>query len=306
MKLPLSLLFALLSIATPILAQPNKKVGPALSRFLNTEFMVKYRDLRIGAESAALSVQSNRGQMKPEDVIRLRTAYDQTAFRANQLLDNVRQDFLNGKKLRSIAEFPDMYADGLAFKLTGVRDFYAANFQQTLADLTPADSTRDGSATLLLVIELISLTKGLTGYFAELRREARSFTEAHLQENLVQPYRWRYWDELAGQVSPYERYEPSAQLPLQPSPAEAKLQEQIQKLNQVVTTLPAAAPGTTPETVAPAFNPPPDGDPTVDSTNAFQYENWSPTAKPEEPAGVRSAKPGVKSSAPAAKRKGQQ
>ncbi|MBK9336967.1 MAG: hypothetical protein IPM98_10410 [Lewinellaceae bacterium] len=201
----ISLLLLLAGLAAA--AQPNKKVGPALTKFLNTEFMVKFRDLRISAESAALNVQSSQGSLQQADLFRLRSAYDQTATRANQLLNNIKQDFLNSKKLNSIAEFPEMYSDGLGYKLQEIADFYAANFQQALADASISNEEVDGSAVLLLVIELIGLTKGLTSYFAEIRREARQYTEAHLQEHLVLPYRWRYWDELAGSASAYEKFE---------------------------------------------------------------------------------------------------
>jgi hypothetical protein len=131
MKKHLFPLFFLLATLTAT-AQPNKKVGPALTKFLNTEFMTKFRDLRITAESAALSVQSNQGGIQQSDMFRLRSAYDQTATRANQLLNNIKQDFLNPKKLSSIAEFPEMYSDGLGYKLQEIADYYSSHFQQAI------------------------------------------------------------------------------------------------------------------------------------------------------------------------------
>lgn len=256
-------------------AQPNKKVGPALSKFLHTEFMVTYRDLRIGAESAAIGVQSRKDEIKPADLIRLRTAYDQTATRANQLIEGVKQDFLNAKKLKSIAEFPDMYSDGLRFKLQELSGFYATHFQQTLADAAVDNADVDGSAVLLLVIELIGLTKGLTSYFAEIKREARQYTEAHLQEHLVQPYRWRYWDELAGSVSPYEKFEKGSDLNLE-SVQEDPLDRQLQKMNQAIQNLPAKD-RKNDENNPSDFNIPAD-DPSNNAT--FQYEEWTPVAPP--------------------------
>lgn len=271
-------LFSLLLLLCSIMAtaQPNKKVGPALSKFLNTEFMMKYRDLRIEAESAVLGVQSRKDELKPADRIRLRTAYDQTATRANQLIEGVKQDFLNAKKLKSIAEFPEMYSDGLRFKLQDLSGFYTANFQQTLADASVAREHVDGSAVLLLVVELIGLTKGLTNYFADIKREARQYTEAHLQEHLVQPYRWRYWDELAGSVSPYEKFEKSDALHLEVKAD--PLDQQLQKMNQAINTLPVKDQPNGNSN----FNVPPDQAGTPDST--FQYDDWSPITTPPAPA----------------------
>lgn len=267
-------LFVLLSVAAS--AQPNKKVGPALSKFLNTEFMVKYRDLRIEAESAVIGVQSRKDEIKPADFIRLRTAYDQTATRANQLMEGVKQDFLNQKKLKSIAEFPDMYSDGLRFKLQDLSSFYTTNFQQTLADASVAKTDKDGSAVLLLVVELISLTKGLTNYFAEIKREARQYTDAHLQEHLVQPYRWRYWDELSGSVSPYEKFEKSDALNVEVK--EDPLDQQLQKMNQTISNFPVKQQTSNDGNSGSNFNVPLDTPAAANST--FKYEDWSPTDTP--------------------------
>ena len=254
-------------------AQPNKKVAPALYQFLNTDFMVKYRDLRIQAESDAIRVQSGQAELKPADQYRLRTAYDQTASRANQLLESIKQDFQNQKKLKSIAEFPEMYSDGLKFKLQELADFYAANFQQALADAQVKKEEVDGSVALILIVELIGLTKGLTNYFADIKRESKQYTEKYLLENLVQPYRWRYWEELSGSASPYEKYEKSSGADLNDTRMQDAFDRQLEKMNTTIQSIPTK--NTDPYGYD-QFNLPPDGPAPADSS--FQYEDWSPTA----------------------------
>ncbi len=289
-------------------AQPNKKVAPALSKFLNTEFMVKFHDLHIEAESQAIGAQARQEALSASDVYRLRAAYDQSAHRANQLLQSIKLDFLNQKKIKTITEFPDMYADGLRFKLQELADFYAANFQQALADAS-IGSEKDGAAMLLLVTELIGLTKGLADYFGDIRRESKQYTAAYLDENLVRPYRWRYWDELAGNVSPYENYEKDAGLPEFPTrPESDPLDQQLDKWNsklgnnqnQPAEDLPWNDLDNLPADTSGAANP-------------FIYEDWSPNepgadstilnkaAVPDSTAVPNNAKP--VSPAPAAKGK---
>ena len=266
------LLFCLLLTSLGASAQPNKKVAPALYKFLNTEFMQKYRDLRIQAESDAIRVQSGQEQLKPTEQFRLRTAYDQTASRANQLLESIKQDFQNQKKLKSIAEFPDMYSDGLRFKLQELADFYAANFQQALADASVKKEEVDGSVTLILIVELIGLTKGLTNYFAAIKRESKQYTDKYLHENLVQPYRWRYWEELSGSASPYEKYEKSSEANMDTQTEDA-FDRQLQKMNTTIQMLPTK---NSDPYQSDNFNLPPDEPAPADST--FQYEDWSPVA----------------------------
>lgn len=213
-------------------AQPNKKLSPALSKFLNTEFMVKFQDLRVEAESAVIGIQArqNQGQLQTADIYRLRAAYDQTAQRANRLLSTIKEDFMNQKKLKTISEFPEMYSDGLQFKLKELSDHYSTNFQQALADATNQEV--DGSAILLLVTELIGLTKGLADYFADIKREAKQYTESYLQENFIAPYRWRYWDELAGGTSLYEKFEMQQNNNFNDPNQTDRLDQQIQNWNQ--------------------------------------------------------------------------
>ena len=283
---------ALLITATTLSAQPNKKVGPALSKFLNTEFMTKFRDLRIQAESAAISAQSRKDELSPADFMRLRSAFDQTASRANSLIENIKQDFLNQKKLKSIAQFPEMYSDGLRYKLQDLSDFYTANFQQVLADAQVKDV--DGSAILLLVVELISLSKGLTDYFAAIKKEARQYTESHLQENLVQPYRWRYWDEMSGGTSQYEKFEKSAEMNTAAQPGEDLLDKQIQRISDKATTIDFKA--LKGEDSGSGFEVPTE-DVSAQGTD-FQYENWMPDTTKTDTVKTRESKPALPNKKP--------
>ena len=197
LKISLALILSIvLYSTTATFAQPNKKVSPALAAFTNTDFMLKFHDLRIEAESAALGVVQNQDRFDNGDFKRLRTSYDQTAQRANKMLEAIKVDFLDKKKLKMIAQYPEMYTEGLRFKLNDLSDFYANNFQQTLADAQVMEE--DGSAILLLITELIGLTKGLVDYVAEIKKEARRYNDAYLNQHLVGPYRWKTWGELDG------------------------------------------------------------------------------------------------------------
>lgn len=307
---PLLLLLTLLVLSNGAFAQPNKKVAPALSKFLNTEFMLKYHDLRIEAESAVINVQTNP-QIQGSDLYRLRAAYDQTAQRANKIIESIKQDFMNRKKLKTVGDFPEMYSDGLRYKLQDLADFYAINFKQPVADLT--QNQVDGSAIFLLVTEMIGLTKGLIDYFGQIERESKMYTDTYLQEHLVLPYRWRYWDELRGGISPYEKFQMNQNPDLnnqyydynqpqqqQPDFLDNQINQWNQKMqqDQMNQQYPQYDPGnswTDPSYIAPTdtttlTTPAPD--------NPFLYENWNETA-PDDPnkpptGNARAKNPGLK------------
>lgn len=177
-------------------AQPNKRIAPALGSFLNTEFMLKFSDLKLAAESSAQDVVAREATFKPADMVKIRTAYNQTAQRANKMLEQIKQDFLDPKKLKSIDAFPDIYSDGLKLRLAELSEFYSANYQQALLDAQGEQLA--GSPLLFIITEMINLTRGLAGYFRQLSREARLYTEDQLNQHLIKPHRWRYWNELNG------------------------------------------------------------------------------------------------------------
>jgi hypothetical protein len=64
----------LLLLGITLSAQPNKKIAPALSTFLNTEFMLKFNDLKIDGESTAADIIARETQLFARRTTRLPSA----------------------------------------------------------------------------------------------------------------------------------------------------------------------------------------------------------------------------------------
>jgi hypothetical protein len=199
-------------ISQPGVAQNNKIEGP-LGSFVNTPFMLKFKDLKIEAEAAVRRFKLQSHALDPQDVQKVQTGYEQSAYRFNQLLLGIKEDFMNKKKLKYIESFPDDYLRSLELELHQLSEFYAIHFTQPLADAT-AEQT-DGSATLLLVVELVGLTKGLINYFSQVKQQSRQFNETYLQQHLIQPFKFRTWDEISAEGS------------VMPSPVEEVMQPDL-------------------------------------------------------------------------------
>lgn len=174
------------------LAQKEKMDG-SLNQFLNSGFVTKFRDIRIEAEGNVKTFKQQMHQYKPEDAKKVQIGYDQTAIRFNQLLTNIKMDFLNTKKLKYITEFPDSYVNGLQLELNQLQEFYTQNFLQPLAD---AQGQQVDGAILLVIAELVGLTKGIVDYFSQIKREKRQYNETYLQQHLYMAHRFRLWNEL--------------------------------------------------------------------------------------------------------------
>ncbi len=201
-----SLLFILTIGASNTLSGQSNKVEGPLQSFVNTGFMLKFKDLKIEAEAAVRRFKLQSHELAPADVQKVQTGYEQSAYRFNQLLNNIKGDFLNPKKLKYIAEFPDDYQRSLELELHQLSEFYALHFLHPMADAT--GKQMDGGPVLLLVVEMVGLTKGLIHFFTQSRQQARRFSEAYLQQHLIQPFKFRSWDEIGPEGS------------MAPSPAE--------------------------------------------------------------------------------------
>ena len=205
---PFAILAAIMMQIFPAMAQTQaqEKVDEALRGFLQTPFMTRFQDMRSEAEATVRSFKQEQNRYRPQDVARVQVAYDQTARRFNMVLENIKSDFLNSEKMKFIAKFPETYSQGMELELYRLSDFYAQNFQQALSDVT--GSSVDGSPLVLILAELIGLTKGLVGHLNELKRQSRLYTEASLNRFLVQPYRFPSWQEIQvdGSYTPQSTY----------------------------------------------------------------------------------------------------
>ena len=179
-------------------AQNNKIEGP-LQNFVNTSFMLKFKDVKIEAEAAVRRFKAQSQNLNAEDVQAVQTGYEQSAYRFNQLLSNIKSDFLNAKKVKYISQFPDDYMRSLELELGQLTEFYSMHFLQPLADANAEQV--DGSAAVLLIVELVGLTKSLVSYFSQVRQHSRRFSENYLQQNLILPFRFRSWDEISAEGS---------------------------------------------------------------------------------------------------------
>jgi len=182
----------------------NEKISDALRQFMQTEFMQQYSDLRIQAESEASNLIANASMYEPQDVTRVQIAYDRTAQRFNGLLDKIKGDFLDNQKLKFITRFPEDYSRGLELDIRELSDFYSQNLQQTLADVT--NNQQDGSALLLLLMDLVKFSSTAIQHFSKIKQEARRYTDSYLTTHLVKPNRFKTWNEISNggfETDPY-------------------------------------------------------------------------------------------------------
>lgn len=200
MKMFIFSLFVLLSIInhSNVIAQgtaaSNKQLDPALRKFVQSEIMIKFKDLKREAENSVSTFKSELNNYKPDQIQKVKTGYEKTADRFNQELENMKLDFVNKKKLKYILEFPKDYARSLELNFRELAQYYAENFQQPLQDVR--QSKEDGGIVIALFMELFKLVPEVINHFNEMKEMAAKYDDAYLEKWLVTPFKFLTWTEI--------------------------------------------------------------------------------------------------------------
>ncbi|MFK7906530.1 MAG: hypothetical protein AB8B69_15475 [Chitinophagales bacterium] len=211
-----AIIFALFSLFLVAAITPNsayaqkKKVDEALNQFLDTDFMKKYIEMRNEAERTVIDFKQKADLYDPADVKTVEHGYDLTQREFDKVLYDIKKDLTDSKKRKFVQKFPEMYGNNMESKLDDLNDFYAENFQQPLRDVTGDEI--DGSPLLLLITELIGATSQLVSKYLSLKVQSKQFTDGYLQENFVDPYEFKDWNEIGSDTNstdPYNNTDPN-------------------------------------------------------------------------------------------------
>ena len=176
----------------------NKQLDPALRKFVQSEIMIKFKDLKREAENSVSSFKSEMNNYKPDQIQKVKTGYDKTADRFNQELENMKMDFVNKKKLKYILEFPKDYSRSLELNFRELAQYYAENFQQPLQDVR--QSKEDGGIVIALFMELFKLVPEVINHFNEMKEMAARYDDAYLEKWLITPFKFLTWTEIQAEA----------------------------------------------------------------------------------------------------------
>lgn len=210
------LLFAFVFVSISSFAQTKFESDDPVNKLLDTEFMAKFMDMRVSAESSARSFKSQQEMYQSRDINRVRQAYDRTAEKFNFVLRGIKEDLLDKKKLKYIERYPDDYAKELELDMYKLSDFYANNYQQVLADVT--DNQVDGSGVLLLIAGILDasynifgMVKNISNFVGKNKARKQYFNEQRLEKVLIEPHLWTMWIKLDAQNDGFEQPDNTAQ-----------------------------------------------------------------------------------------------
>lgn len=187
----------LLSIITALMSASTfgqSGTVAALKTLQETAFFNEFRELKSRSESAVKNFKTIQGRYSKEEVDNVISAYNSSADYFNAALLNIKADLMHKEKRRYLINYPDAYAKQVDADLYRAKEYYANTFQKEVIQLTNGQIT--GSALLALMPQILKYTQLAIEVIKKVDTEIKKMNEAILDQHLVEPYRFKHWDEI--------------------------------------------------------------------------------------------------------------
>ncbi|MEZ5039317.1 MAG: hypothetical protein R2828_05480 [Saprospiraceae bacterium] len=170
------------------------KLDKVLIGFLETDFMKKFKEMRLESESLMATFKTYQDELSPSDVSRVKKAYSMMADKFNLQLNAIKLDFLDKKILSTIKNNPKMYSDALKNNLRELKEEYAQTVERAVYDVTGSDTYSLGP--LMAIMDIINFSVQFANYLSQISYDARKVKEEHLDKYFIEPFSFKPWDKI--------------------------------------------------------------------------------------------------------------
>ena len=101
---------------------------------------------------------------------------------------------MHKEKRKYLITYPDSYSKQVESDLYRAKEYYANTFQKEITELTNGQIT--GTALLVLMPQIIKYAQMAIEAIKRIDSEIKKMNEAILDQYLVEPYRFKHWDEI--------------------------------------------------------------------------------------------------------------
>lgn len=159
-----------------------------------TAFFNEFRELKGRSEAAVKNFKTIQGRYSKEEVDNVVSAYNSSADYFNAALLNIKADLMHKEKRKYLVNYPDAYSKQVDADLYRAKEYYANTFQKEVIQLTNGQIT--GSALIALMPQIMKYTQLAIEVIRKVDAEIKKMNEAILDQHLVEPYRFKHWDEI--------------------------------------------------------------------------------------------------------------
>jgi len=191
MKLHINFIGILLLCSMNLFAQNSTYKG--LNELLGTEFFKKFESLKTDVEAKVVQVKLEEYKYHEEDIEALRDSYNASAEYYNRILEKVKNDLLNRRARKKLIAYPDAYTKDLGVKLEDAEEFYANTFGKEYFEITG----NTASIPFGLINDIIKYAQVAIELIKAIKKEVKKYNEKLLDEYLINPYKFKSWDEIS-------------------------------------------------------------------------------------------------------------
>jgi len=166
----------------------------ALRSLQETSFFSEFKELRDRSESAVKNFKTIQARYSKQEVDNVISAYNSSADFFNAALVNIRSDLMHREKRKYLINYPDAYSKQVHADLYRAKEYYANTFQKEVTQLTNGQIT--GAALIALLPQIMKYTQLAIEVIRKVDSEIKKMNEAILDKYLVEPYRFKHWDEI--------------------------------------------------------------------------------------------------------------
>lgn len=170
----------------------NNSPYKGLNQLLNTDFFEKFDDLKNEIEDKAIQIKLVEYKYEEGELETLIDSYNASVKYYNKILEDMKNDLLNRKERKKMLAYPDAYAANLGVKLEKAEEFYANTFQEEYFNITGNTATIPWG----LIGEIIKYSQVAVEIMKTVKAEIKRYNETLLDTHLIEPHRFRTWDEI--------------------------------------------------------------------------------------------------------------
>lgn len=186
------LLVVLVVMASPFVRGQSAPV--ALKSLQNTQFFTEFKVLRERSQTAVKNFKIIQGRYSKEQVDNVIYAYNSSADYFNAALRNIKTDLMHKEKRKYLINYPEAYSKQVEADLYRAKEYYSNTFQKEVTELTNGQIT--GAALIALLPQILKYTQLAIEVIKRVDNEIKKMNEAVLDQYLIEPYRFKSWDEI--------------------------------------------------------------------------------------------------------------
>lgn len=183
------LLAALLFTSTLVIGQ----VPGALGKFLKTDFIKKFDDIKKEAESTVMDFKAVEHEFPDQITSELRDKYDSAAGLFNNVLLSIKSDLKDKGQRKYIRRYPDKYAEDLIQRLEKPQKKYEEFLELYESEVEQGFCI---PCAVGLIIQIYDLAQTGFEVFQEIKMKAKDFTEQNLEKYLMEQHHFKVWDSI--------------------------------------------------------------------------------------------------------------